>query len=299
MQEKLTQVRGEAVLINKGESMDTCWGCHNHPLAYIYYGDKIMGIKITNEIVKIVTKYLTEKNAPQEYIDACLYGYRQTSLHARKYSAYNKKYFPDAKRGGYTVKTILHEQGVSNCTTCEKVLHLSNFGVNSSKNPRSMCKKCDNARVEKTGVRKKKKKKNICKECGGENNRPTSSFCSPFHSLIHRMKDKTKGSMKVSGAMGNTYRNIRDSAMHIIKYYNVPKVCYNCGYSLYTEIAHIKAISDFKDSDTLYEINAITNLVPLCPNCHKAYDMGIIDIDFTDHIQKYKQLWLNKNCEVE
>lgn len=51
--------------------------------------------------------------------------------------------------------------------------------------------------------------------------------------------------------------------------------CEACGYSKHAEVAHIKAVSDFPSTATLAEINAPSNLLRLCPNCHWEYDAGI------------------------
>lgn len=56
---------------------------------------------------------------------------------------------------------------------------------------------------------------------------------------------------------------------------NRPKYCVICGYEHY-EVAHIKAVSDFPDDALISEINAIENLIGLCPNHHYEYDNGIL-----------------------
>jgi 5-methylcytosine-specific restriction endonuclease McrA len=55
----------------------------------------------------------------------------------------------------------------------------------------------------------------------------------------------------------------------------VPKgPCSNCGYSMFTEVCHIKAISSFPEDATIGEVNRRSNLVRLCPNCHWELDHG-------------------------
>jgi predicted restriction endonuclease len=48
--------------------------------------------------------------------------------------------------------------------------------------------------------------------------------------------------------------------------------CSVCGYSLYVEIAHKKAVSDFSDDATIQDINSLDNLMALCPNHHWEFD---------------------------
>ena len=52
------------------------------------------------------------------------------------------------------------------------------------------------------------------------------------------------------------------------------KSCSKCGYDKHIEIAHIKSINDFNSDTPISVINDITNLLPLCPNCHWEFDNG-------------------------
>lgn len=48
--------------------------------------------------------------------------------------------------------------------------------------------------------------------------------------------------------------------------------CTMCGYDKHVEIAHIKAVHEFSDEALIKEINAIENLIALCPNHHWEFD---------------------------
>lgn len=50
------------------------------------------------------------------------------------------------------------------------------------------------------------------------------------------------------------------------------KKCSKCGYDKHFQICHIKSISSFPDDTMLSEINNISNVVALCPNCHWEFD---------------------------
>lgn len=56
------------------------------------------------------------------------------------------------------------------------------------------------------------------------------------------------------------------------------KECYICGYSKHVQTCHIKAVSNFDKSYTINQINSMSNLVSLCPNCHWELDNGLICI---------------------
>lgn len=65
-----------------------------------------------------------------------------------------------------------------------------------------------------------------------------------------------------------------------------PRVCFFCGYSRFTEVAHRKAVKDFSMEDLISEINHPDNLVALCPNHHKEADSGQIDLLAVDELEK-------------
>jgi len=50
--------------------------------------------------------------------------------------------------------------------------------------------------------------------------------------------------------------------------------CENCGYDRHVDVAHVRAVSDFPKDAKLIEVNAQSNLLYLCPNCHREFDNG-------------------------
>lgn len=53
------------------------------------------------------------------------------------------------------------------------------------------------------------------------------------------------------------------------------KPCFKCGYDKHVELCHIKPVSSFPETATLGEINALSNNIQLCRNCHWEYDHGL------------------------
>lgn len=68
------------------------------------------------------------------------------------------------------------------------------------------------------------------------------------------------------------YRRIREHARRVARLAGLLDECAVCGYSLHVECAHQKDISRFDDGALLSEINAVENLVGLCPNHHWEFD---------------------------
>jgi predicted restriction endonuclease len=52
--------------------------------------------------------------------------------------------------------------------------------------------------------------------------------------------------------------------------------CEFCGYPRHVECCHIREIADFPNEATLGEVNAVDNLVLLCPNHHWELDHGFL-----------------------
>ncbi len=73
--------------------------------------------------------------------------------------------------------------------------------------------------------------------------------------------------------LGNTnVETIRSQARKKYKDFFKDISCVNCKHTGSTQICHIKAISEFNKLSTVEEINHISNLVGLCPNCHIDLD---------------------------
>lgn len=51
-----------------------------------------------------------------------------------------------------------------------------------------------------------------------------------------------------------------------------PKICETCNYFKHVEVCHIKPIREFRDTDLIGNVNALSNMKYLCPNCHWEFD---------------------------
>lgn len=54
--------------------------------------------------------------------------------------------------------------------------------------------------------------------------------------------------------------------------------CRKCGYSKHVELCHLQPISSFPPTATIAEVNALSNIVQLCRNCHWELDHGLFDV---------------------
>ena len=120
------------------------------------------------------------------------------------------------------------------------------------------------------------KEKNLCKNCKSNHSR-YSDFCSNLCRLEETMKSKTLGECS-SYEQQNKYRAIRGYAHSYFKALGKPTSCKVCGYNLHVELCHIKPVSQFVESDTVWDCNKPENIVFLCRNCHWEFDNGILDM---------------------
>jgi predicted restriction endonuclease len=72
---------------------------------------------------------------------------------------------------------------------------------------------------------------------------------------------------------------IRTHAHYIFHKNNPEKKCKVCGYDKYIEVCHIKSVSSFGDDALITDINAVDNLVGLCPNHHWEFDNGHLELE--------------------
>jgi hypothetical protein len=56
------------------------------------------------------------------------------------------------------------------------------------------------------------------------------------------------------------------------------QTCENCGENQVPgDIAHVDAIDSFSPETQVFVINQIRNLICLCPNCHRRFDLGLLE----------------------
>jgi len=74
---------------------------------------------------------------------------------------------------------------------------------------------------------------------------------------------------------GNTWTmkcNITRYARKTYRNANKPQKCKICGYNKHVNVCHIKGIGTFSMDSLVGEINALDNLIALCPNHHWEFD---------------------------
>ena len=101
----------------------------------------------------------------------------------------------------------------------------------------------------------------------------------PTLRVLGLVMTRTKGDLFVNRKNWQSARGtIQKEARRLYFDNNAFPKCEICGYTNHVEVAHIKAVSEFSNDISISEINALSNLVGLCPNHHWEYDNGILTL---------------------
>ncbi len=152
------------------------------------------------------------------------------------------------------------------CLTCGKLTDNPKFCSNS-------CAATYNNRH----FPKRHKKENFCVSCGAPapERRKYCDNCAPN---LMNWSSKTIADLRKDG-YDQTYRIIRMLARRIYTESGKNLRCAKCGYETYVEICHIKAINSFSKNALISEVNALNNLIALCPTHHWEFDNGLLDLN--------------------
>ena len=132
----------------------------------------------------------------------------------------------------------------------------------------------------------KRKPTHKCKLCGG----PITAdkrLCKECHYNVYENPlELTIEETLVGNAQHPSwlFAKIRARARTIYHRHNEESICKICGYSKHIEVCHIIPISKFAKTAKLSEVNALSNLVGLCRNCHWELDHGLLDFPEFEHL---------------
>jgi hypothetical protein len=105
--------------------------------------------------------------------------------------------------------------------------------------------------------------------------------CKACHEAQRRLDQKTLLEATLGRRDASRYTGVRSHARKVYAESGKPKQCAVCGYSKHVEICHIRDISTYPMETPVIEINAVSNLVALCPNHHWELDRGLLEVGLT------------------
>jgi len=147
----------------------------------------------------------------------------------------------------------------NNCIICQK----------PTSNPKFCSHKCSAKVNYKTTT-----KPTLCRGCGAQ---------IADHWTQRKKCDDCKAKRKSSFDINLTLKQLKVKVPNINQfhakirglarsYFKSTGQCSKCGYNKHTNVCHIKPVKDFDDMSLVSDVNSISNLIELCPNCHWEFD---------------------------
>lgn len=181
----------------------------------------------------------------------------------KKYGKYNHTTF-ERRFGGWNIilqntfgkinRVRPPNKPLISCIVCGK----------QTKNVKYCSRSC--SAINNNSIRPKKIK--TCSLCGNKKSGNPSDICI----ICYRQRSSDIFAKQTIADFKSTYarhkyQRIRHHAHRVANLFNIPQQCV-CGYTLHTELCHIKAIKDFPKNTPLSIVNAKNNLIFLCPTHH-------------------------------
>ena len=152
------------------------------------------------------------------------------------------------------------------CLNCGKDTH----------NPKFCSSSCS-AQFNNRAFPKRKRQRFFCKICGAEADyrRSYCKNCDPT-----KPQDFSTVTIAEIRSRAHYQPNawIRKLARRAYYDSDKPRCCYRCGYSKHFEICHVRPIQEFPEDAPMAVVNALDNLVALCPTCHWELDHGLLSL---------------------
>lgn len=192
----------------------------------------------------------------------------------KKLTGYQKKFCSRSCAAKINNKTPKRKRTQRFCQKCNKDITYEYYWEIR----RKFCLECRPTVTQKQDLTKKRiKSSTFCKTC---NKRIfyRASYCSKECNPNFKNWEKISLSDLQNKRKYQISSRIRNLARAKYLKTDLPKHCINCGYNKIYHVCHKKAIKDFSQESTVGEINDLSNLIALCPNCHYEFDNGMLEL---------------------
>lgn len=115
----------------------------------------------------------------------------------------------------------------------------------------------------------------LCKNHHWEFDNPTASFKKQHSSLLTNRNIVTLGELKTQFP-SNFGNKLRTDSRSVYLNSGGPRCCKECGYVKRIDVCHVRDVKDFPVTALVSEVNAVDNLVALCPRDHWEFDHGLL-----------------------
>ena len=171
------------------------------------------------------------------------------------------------------------------CLYCGSIIYVAKHQkVNRVKKKKFCNNSCAASYNNRRRIKKKNDKKGFCILCNRVIRYKRNEQTGKYHTRKFcttclnnkRISSYTKEELRTRN---KSYRQwITRNARTIYTLSSKSLICAICGYSLHVDICHIVGVAKFADEVKISEINALDNLIALCPNHHREFDNEDISI---------------------
>lgn len=155
------------------------------------------------------------------------------------------------------------------CKRCGCVIPIGEGQKVSQVRQKRFCSRSCSASHNNKNHKPRIKRQKFCKTCGNQVEDTRKNLCSKCRlDRLNFLNARTRALL--------THPEIRGHARIVAKGFHMS--CSVCGYDKHVEICHRRPVRDFPDDATISDINAIDNLIVLCPNHHWEFDAGLLTI---------------------
>ena len=165
------------------------------------------------------------------------------------------------------------------CSNCGKELSRTKSSIRSDNLFCNATCRAIFANKQRTGKpRKNSAPPHYCVVCGVSISK-RRKYCDKHNPSI---TDYSKVTLKDCYDRYGSYQKSRPiclNARAVMKKSKTEMSCKICGYDKHVEVCHIKPITSFPLDTALSEINSISNLIYLCPNCHWELDHNLLKLE--------------------
>lgn len=175
------------------------------------------------------------------------------------------------------------------CITCQLPLVPRPNELNNDFRRRKFCNLSCAAKTNNRVAVKRPRLVQICQRCPSPlpYAQHRRRFCDSCLTIVkaenvhgHPVENRTKGELfSIRSNWQSARTAIRNHANIIYRRSGKNYDCYVCGYSKHVQICHIQSVSTFPSAALVKEINAVSNLVALCPNHHWEFDHGTLSLE--------------------
>ncbi len=180
---------------------------------------------------------------------------------------------------------VTYYKNPNRCLFCNSIINIGAKQKVNQVRKKKFCNRSHAASYNNRKDPKRRPRKYFCIDCNSEIKRERlrtgrlskKRYCSSCVSkrAFRRFELLTKGSLFANATYYTSARTrITRHARFVYISSALPLKCFVCNYEPHVHICHISAVSTFSNDAVISEINALGNLVALCPNHHWEFDNG-------------------------